>query len=111
ADLDAAPIDAYDAYLRLHLLSHRAVKPHGLNMDGIFGHLANVVWTNYGPCAVADFQMVRSRLASRGPVTVYSVDKFPRMVRSEEHTSELQSRFDLVCRLLLEKKKNITHGV
>src|SRR5438067_6215893 len=28
--------------------------------------------------------------------------------RSEEHTSELQSRFDLVCRLLLEKKKNTT---
>ncbi|QPK79920.1 2,3,4,5-tetrahydropyridine-2,6-dicarboxylate N-succinyltransferase [Corynebacterium lizhenjunii] len=79
-DLDAAPIDAYDAYLRLHLLSHRAVKPHGLNMDGIFGLLSNVVWTNYGPCAVADFQMVRARLASRGPVTVYSVDKFPRMV-------------------------------
>ena len=55
ADLDAAPIDAYDAYLRLHLLSHRAVKPHGLNMDGVFGHLANVIWTNYAPCAVADF--------------------------------------------------------
>ncbi|MGO3456587.1 2,3,4,5-tetrahydropyridine-2,6-dicarboxylate N-succinyltransferase, partial [Corynebacterium casei] len=80
ADLDAAPIDAYDAYLRLHLLSHRAVKPHGLSVEGIFGHLANVVWTNYGPCAVADFQMLRGRLASRGPVTVYSVDKFPRMV-------------------------------
>src|SRR6266704_3262924 len=29
-----------------------------------------------------------------------------RVRRSEEHTSELQSRFDLVCRLLLEKKKN-----
>ncbi|MDK8897810.1 2,3,4,5-tetrahydropyridine-2,6-dicarboxylate N-succinyltransferase [Corynebacterium sp. MSK004] len=80
ADLDAAPADTYDAYLRLHLLSHRAVKPHGLNVDGIFGKLANVVWTNYGPCAVADFQMVRGRLASRGPVVVYSVDKFPRMV-------------------------------
>lgn len=80
ASLDDAPRDTYDAYLRLHLLSHRAVKPHELNMDGIFGHLANVVWTNYGPCAVADFQMVRGRLASRGPVTVYSVDKFPRMV-------------------------------
>lgn len=79
-DLDEAPVDAYDAYLRLHLLSHRAVKPHGLNMDGIFGLLANVVWTNYGPCAVADFQMVRGRLASRGPVVVFSVDKFPRMV-------------------------------
>ncbi|MDY3127872.1 MAG: 2,3,4,5-tetrahydropyridine-2,6-dicarboxylate N-succinyltransferase [Corynebacterium sp.] len=80
ADLNEAPIDAYDAYLRLHLLSHRAVKPHGMNMDDIFGKLTNVVWTNYGPCAVADFQMVRGRLASRGPVTVYSVDKFPRMV-------------------------------
>ena len=79
-DLDAAPADTYDAYLRLHLLSHRAVRPHELNMDGIFGHLANVVWTNYGPCAVSDFQMVRGRLASRGPVTVYSVDKFPSMV-------------------------------
>lgn len=79
-DLNDAPLDACDAYLRLHLLSHRAVKPHGLNMDGIFGLLANVVWTNYGPCAVADFQMVRGRLSSRGPVTVYSVDKFPRMV-------------------------------
>lgn len=79
-DLDEAPIDTYDAYLRLHLLSHRAVKPHGLNMDGIFGLLTNVVWTNYGPCAVADFQMVRARLAARGPVTVFSVDKFPRMV-------------------------------
>ena len=79
-DLDEAPADTYDAYLRLHLLSHRAVKPHCLNVDGIFGKLANVVWTNYGPCAVADFQMVRGRLASRGPVVVYSVDKFPRMV-------------------------------
>lgn len=78
--LDEAPVDAYDAYLRLHLLSHRLVKPHGQNLDGIFGMLANVVWTNYGPCAVADFQMIRGRLAGRGPVTVYSVDKFPRMV-------------------------------
>lgn len=80
ANLDDAPVDAYDAYLRLHLLSHRAVTPHRINLDGIFGLLANVVWTNYGPCTVADFQMVRGRLASRGPVTVYSVDKFPRMV-------------------------------
>ncbi|RNE48469.1 2,3,4,5-tetrahydropyridine-2,6-dicarboxylate N-succinyltransferase [Corynebacterium alimapuense] len=80
ASLEDAPIDAYDAYLRLHLLSHRLVKPHGLNLDGVFGLLANVVWTNYGPCAVADFQMVRGRLNARGPVTVFSVDKFPRMV-------------------------------
>ncbi|WP_407443505.1 2,3,4,5-tetrahydropyridine-2,6-dicarboxylate N-succinyltransferase [Rhodococcus sp. (in: high G+C Gram-positive bacteria)] len=80
ADLSAAPVDAHDVYLRLHLLSHRLVKPHGQNMDGIFGLLTNVVWTNYGPCAVENFETVRSRLRIRGPVTVFGVDKFPRMV-------------------------------
>ena len=75
-----APVDTYDVYLRLHLLSHRLVRPHEVNLDGVHDLLANVVWTNYGPCAVADFQMVRGRLTARGPVTVYSVDKFPRMV-------------------------------
>ena len=49
-------------------------------MDGIFGVLANVVWTNYGPCAVDGFESVRARLRRRGPVTVYGIDKFPRMV-------------------------------
>ena len=80
ADINEPAIDAYDVYLRLHLLSHRLIKPHGANMDGVFGLLANVVWTNYGPCEVSDFQMTRGRLAARGPVIVYSVDKFPRMV-------------------------------
>ncbi|MBP3088953.1 2,3,4,5-tetrahydropyridine-2,6-dicarboxylate N-succinyltransferase [Corynebacterium sp. sy017] len=80
ADLDAAPTDAYDAYLRLHLLSHRLVRPHGQNLDGIFGLLANVVWTNFGPCSPVDFELTRARLSRRGTVTVYSVDKFPRMV-------------------------------
>ena len=80
ADINEPAIDAYDVYLRLHLLSLRLVKPHGANMDGVFGLLANVVWTNYGPCEVSDFQMTRGRLAARGPVIVYSVDKFPRMV-------------------------------
>lgn len=74
------PTDAYDAYLRLHLLSHRLVVPHGLNADGLFGVLTNVVWTNHGPCAVEGFEKVRARLRRRGPVTVYGVDKFPRMV-------------------------------
>ncbi|MFQ6272698.1 2,3,4,5-tetrahydropyridine-2,6-dicarboxylate N-succinyltransferase [Kutzneria viridogrisea] len=74
------PVDAHDVYLRLHLLSHRLVPPHGLNLDGIFGLLANVVWTNHGPCAVTDFEQTRLRLRARGPVTVYGVDKFPRMV-------------------------------
>ena len=78
--LDEAAADAYDAYLRLHLLSHRLVAPHGLNAGGLFGVLTNVVWTNRGPCAVEGFEAVRARLRRHGPVTVYGVDKFPRMV-------------------------------
>ncbi|MHA7648270.1 2,3,4,5-tetrahydropyridine-2,6-dicarboxylate N-succinyltransferase [Mycobacterium sp. ML4] len=80
ASLDDAATDAYDAYLRLHLLSHRLVAPHGLNAGGLFGVLTNVVWTNRGPCAVEGFEAVRARLRRLGPVTVYGVDKFPRMV-------------------------------
>ena len=78
--LDAPPADAADAYLRLHLLSHRLVRPHGLNARRLFGVLANVVWTTAGPCAVDGFERVRTRLRARGPVTVLGVDKFPRMV-------------------------------
>ncbi|MEV0079525.1 2,3,4,5-tetrahydropyridine-2,6-dicarboxylate N-succinyltransferase [Nocardia neocaledoniensis] len=80
ADLSAAPVDAHDVYLRLHLLSHRLVQPHGVNLDGQFGLLSNVVWTNHGPCAVEGFEQTRLKLRARGPVTVLSVDKFPRMV-------------------------------
>jgi 2,3,4,5-tetrahydropyridine-2,6-dicarboxylate N-succinyltransferase len=80
SSLDDKPADTYDAYLRLHLLSHRLIAPHGANMDGIFGVLANVVWTNHGPCAVEGFELTRARLRRRGPVSVYGVDKFPRMV-------------------------------
>lgn len=74
------PGDAQDVYLRLHLLSHRLVRPHEVNLDGVFGLLANVVWTNHGPCAVPGFELIRAKLKARGPVTVYGVDKFPRMV-------------------------------
>ncbi|MDH2455332.1 2,3,4,5-tetrahydropyridine-2,6-dicarboxylate N-succinyltransferase [Corynebacterium bovis] len=80
ADLDAAPVDAHDVYLRLHLISSRLIRPHGCSLDGQFGLLTNVVWTNHGPCAVEGFAATRARLRARGPVTVYSVDKFPRMV-------------------------------
>jgi 2,3,4,5-tetrahydropyridine-2-carboxylate N-succinyltransferase len=80
-DLDLAPHDAKDAYLRLHLLSHRLVKPHGLSLDGIFGLLTNVAWTSVGPCAVDDFESTRAKLkAQYGHVSVFGVDKFPRMV-------------------------------
>ncbi|MBF6355313.1 2,3,4,5-tetrahydropyridine-2,6-dicarboxylate N-succinyltransferase [Nocardia higoensis] len=80
ADLSVAPADAHDVYLRLHLLSHRLVTPHSVNLDGQFGLLSNVVWTNHGPAAVEGFEQTRLKLRARGPVTVYSVDKFPRMV-------------------------------
>jgi 2,3,4,5-tetrahydropyridine-2-carboxylate N-succinyltransferase len=80
-DILKVPADAADAYLRLHLLSHRLVKPHGLALDGIFGILSNVVWTSVGPCPVEDFEITRARLkAAHGHVSVYGVDKFPRMV-------------------------------
>ena len=80
-DLNSAPTDARDAYLRLHLLSHRLVKPHGQVLDGIFGLLSNVVWTSAGPCAVEGFELTRARLKIKyGSVAVYGVDKFPRMV-------------------------------
>jgi 2,3,4,5-tetrahydropyridine-2-carboxylate N-succinyltransferase len=80
-DIKNPPADAADAYLRLHLLSHRLVKPHGVSLDGIFGLLSNVVWTSVGPCAVEGFEMTRARLkAAFGHVSVYGVDKFPRMV-------------------------------
>ena len=81
-DLDAAPADPADAYLRLHLLSHRLVRPNTINLDGLFGVLENVVWTNLGPCAVDGFETtrLRARQASAGQVHVLGVDKFPRMV-------------------------------
>ena len=80
-DIDAAPKSASDAYLRLHLLSHRFVKPHGINLEGIFGLLTNVAWTSAGPCSLENFNLTQQRLrAALGNLTVFSVDKFPRMV-------------------------------
>src|SRR5664279_1278761 len=79
-DLQNAPTDAYDVWLRLHLLSHRLVRPHGLNLDGQFGLLTNVVWTSIGPCAVGGFEATRARAQGAGlHVAVTSIDKFPRM--------------------------------
>jgi 2,3,4,5-tetrahydropyridine-2-carboxylate N-succinyltransferase len=78
-DLDAPPTSAPDAYLRLHLLSHRLVQPRTVNLDGIFGVLPNVVWTSVGACPVEDFERTRLALRRKGPIQVYGVDKFPRM--------------------------------
>jgi 2,3,4,5-tetrahydropyridine-2-carboxylate N-succinyltransferase len=78
-DLDAEPKTVPDVYLRLHLLSHRLIQPHGCNLDGIFGVLPNVVWTNLGPCAVEGFEQTRLALRHKHNVIVFGVDKFPRM--------------------------------
>ena len=80
-ELAEKPKDATDVFLRLHLISHRIIKPHGLNLDGIFGLLSNVVWTSAGACEVEGFDKVRRSLQNKyGNLTVYSVDKFPRMI-------------------------------
>ncbi len=80
-EIDKGPTSVADAYLRLHLLSHRVVKPHEINLDGIFGVLSNVVWTSVGPCAADGFDEVRLKLrAHYGFLAVYGVDKFPRML-------------------------------
>lgn len=79
-DLDQAPRDLPDAYLRLHLLSHRLIQPRQANLDGIFTVLPNVVWTSLGPLAVNGADAVLAELRAAGPVTVFGVDKFPRMV-------------------------------
>ncbi|MFE5535675.1 2,3,4,5-tetrahydropyridine-2,6-dicarboxylate N-succinyltransferase [Streptomyces sp. NPDC056492] len=80
SSLEDKPLDAHDAYLRLHLLSHRLVKPHGQNLDGVFGLLANVAWTSLGPVAVDQVEAVRLNARAEGlHLQVTSIDKFPRM--------------------------------
>jgi len=80
SSLDEKPLDAHDVYLRLHLLSHRLVRPHGQNLDGIFGLLANVAWTSIGPVPVDRVEAARLAVrAQGGALAVYGVDKFPRM--------------------------------
>ena len=79
-DLDAPPAGTADTYLRLHLLSGRLVRPHGVNLDGIFGVLPNVAWTSLGPVAVDALPAARLRARAAGVVLeVIGVDKFPRM--------------------------------
>ncbi|MCR2784454.1 MULTISPECIES: 2,3,4,5-tetrahydropyridine-2,6-dicarboxylate N-succinyltransferase [unclassified Microbacterium] len=77
-DLDAAPASTPDAYLRLQALSHRLVAPNELNLDGIFGHLPIVAWTNAGPMLPDDAATLRPALQRHG-IQVHSLDKFPRL--------------------------------
>ncbi|MDY6049541.1 MAG: tetrahydrodipicolinate N-succinyltransferase [Corynebacterium sp.] len=80
ADLSSPPVDAHDAYLRLHLLSHRVVTPGSINMDGLLDRLSMTVWTNKGPCLPENFEFVRTTLRARGLVHVYGIERIPRMV-------------------------------
>lgn len=82
SDLDDQPSSTADAYLRLHLLSHRLVRPNTVNLDGILSRLPSVVWTQAGPCDPKDFEVTRFRLRAQygHPITVIGVDKFPPMV-------------------------------
>jgi 2,3,4,5-tetrahydropyridine-2,6-dicarboxylate N-succinyltransferase len=80
ASTDDKPLDTHDVWLRMHLLSHRLVRPNGQNLDGIFGLLANVAWTSLGAVPVDGLD--QARLAARAEglhLAVYGVDKFPRM--------------------------------
>ena len=79
-DLAEPPVDPADAYLRLHLISHRVHRPHDISVEGMFAILNNVVWTTEGPCAVEGFADTKARLAASGRnPAVTSIDKFPRM--------------------------------
>ena len=73
ADLSQPPIDAHDVYLRLHLLSHRLVRPMEINMTDCLEHLVPVVWTSKGPCLPDDFEYIRTNLRSRGTIQVWSL--------------------------------------
>lgn len=82
SDLDDQPSSTADAYLRLHLLSHRLVRPNEVNLDGLLSRLPSVVWTGAGPCSLEDFETTRYRLRAKygHPIQVIGVDKFPPMV-------------------------------
>jgi len=79
-DTSVAPKDAADAYLRLHLMSHRLALPNSMNLDGMFGLLTNVAWTSIGPVEISVVDEVAYSLRRNGEhLTIHGVDKFPRM--------------------------------
>ncbi len=78
--VDDAPKSVEEAYLRLHLLSECAVKPNEINLDGVFGLLANVAWTSAGPVLPTEVENLRELIATEDhQFNVTCIDKFPRM--------------------------------
>lgn len=96
-DLREAPKGTSDAYLRLHVLSHLLMKPNTVNLDGIFGHLPSVVWTNAGPVLPADFDRLRPALQRHG-ISASGIDKFPRLL---DYVSPAQVRIADASRVRL----------
>ncbi len=78
---DIAPASVAEGFLKLQLISHRLVKPHGVVLDGIFGLLQNIAWTNQGPIDLPELaeRQMDARLNGE-TITVDCVDKFPKMV-------------------------------
>lgn len=77
---DAAPASVSEGFLKLHLLSHRLAKPQQIVLDGIFGILHNIAWTNEGPIDLPELpeRQIAARLEGR-VLEVNCVDKFPKM--------------------------------
>lgn len=79
-DVTAAPTSTEDVYLRLHLLSECVVKPHEINLEGMFGMLPNIAWTSAGPVMPNSIEELRGLIAEEHvQLNITSVDKFPRM--------------------------------
>jgi 2,3,4,5-tetrahydropyridine-2-carboxylate N-succinyltransferase len=80
-NLQDPPQNTADAYLRLHLLSHRLVQPRTINLEGIFAVLPNLAWTNVGPVPIERVTETQLHLRRKGQhMTIFGVDRFPRMV-------------------------------
>lgn len=80
-DLQQPVTSAEEAYFKLHLLSHRLMQPQSLNVNGIFGVLQNVAWTNWGPVLPQDIETMRLQAHfTDKPLAVSHVDKFPYML-------------------------------
>jgi|FEC22Drversion2_1045045.scaffolds.fasta_scaffold00125_8 2,3,4,5-tetrahydropyridine-2,6-dicarboxylate N-succinyltransferase len=80
ASLADKPVDVHDVYLRLHLLSHRLVKPNAVNIEGMFALLPSVAWTTLGPCPLDTLDAARIRARLKGvALEVRGIDKIPCM--------------------------------
>ena len=83
ASLEDAPTDAHDVYLRLHLLSHRLVAPHGVNLDGQFRCGGSQVYL--------DWVLRLLGLREGGPVPWTGDDLSPFEVRVAESPEEMEA--------------------